>query len=531
VKIEYSGVRVLDSEQLELSSPLAGAAQYSDSLLGAELQRLDSLYFNAGYPGAVINADTARISDGLLVDISVREGEQAGLGRISFAGANPAGPEGGIYELENRERFSPQAVGRAMSQTLGSLNRAGYPYAQVWISGFVYRSGDNVVDISFSVVSGEEMTVDEILFEGISSTDTSTALIASGFSRGRRYDERMLDRIRSRLEASGLFAGVGRARVVRRQSGGVALVFPVEELVNRNRFRGAFGFSRKDNDEYEVNGNVELQLDNIAGTGRRAEFAWINDGRDYSRTAVSYLEPFLFSRNLSLEGSLRQVVQDSLYNMSSGSLKFRAPLGPAGFRLALSASADRNVLQYSTDLSRSFRQRYGIGIEKKSGTYLRFESSLEGALKKNYYRSRDDQSLWQLLYNFEVSTEVPTFRGQSVYLRTVSEGIFSGGEIHPAELFPVGGARSIRGYRENQFRAERVSYLNLEYRLGDISRVFLFGDAGLLYRGDNGWQVRNGAGFGIRSVSAVGIIELSFGVAERFSLDAARIHVSLVESF
>jgi outer membrane protein assembly factor BamA len=217
--------------------------------------------------------------------------------------------------------------------------------------------------------------------------------------------------------------------------------------------------------------------------------------------------------------------------MSSGSLRFAVPFGPAGFRAGVSASADRIIIRNEVDLQRSFRQRYGISLDKKSGRYLRFETTLEAGLKKNYYRSRDDESLWQMLYGIRASSEIETFRHQSVYLRLVSEGIFSGGEIHPAELYPVGGARSIRGYRENQFRTERVSYLNLEYRLGKISRVFLFSDTGVLYREDTGWKLRSGAGFGLRSVSAVGIIELSFGVAERFSLDAARIHVSLVESF
>ena len=530
-RVEYTGIDLLDTGKLKADSYLTEAERFSDSLLSMELQRLDSLYFNIGHPGAVIQADTAVRGEQYLIIIAVNEGSQAIFGKVSVTGKNPVELEGGIYGLKSGQPFLPARVGEAMNTTLFSMNRAGYPYAQVWITGFDYDRDDNSVDISFSLVTGERMTASELIFEGISSTDTSTAMIASGFRKGREYDEKMLVSVRNRLEASGLFEEVLPGRVIRRNRGEVALVFPVEELKRRNLFRGAFGFSRKENDEYEVNGNVELQLNNIAGTGRAAEFNWINDGRRYSRTEISYLEPFLLSRNLSLETSLRQIVQDSLYNMSSGSLRFGAPFGPAGFRLSLSASADRIVIENEVDLSRSFRQRYGLGLEKKSGSYLRFESSLEGGLKKNYYKSRDDESIWQLLYNIEASSEIPTFRDQSVYLRLVSEGIFSGGEIHPAELFPVGGARSIRGYRENQFRTERTSYLNLEYRLGRTSRVFLFNDTGILYREDTGWELKNGAGFGLRSVSAVGIIELSFGVAERFSLDAARIHVSLVESF
>lgn len=530
-RVEYTGVDLLDTGKLKADSYLTEAERFSDSLLSMELQRLDSLYFNIGHPGAVIQVDTAIRGEQYLVTIAVSEGSQAIFGKVSVTGKNPVEEEVGIYGLKSGQPFLPARVGEAMNSTLFSMNRAGYPYAQVWITGFDYDRDDNSVDISFSLVTGERMTASELIFEGISSTDTSTAMIASGFRKGREYDEKMLVSVRNRLEASGLFEEVLPGRVVRRNRVEVALVFPVEELKRRNLFRGAFGFSRKENDEYEVNGNVELQLNNIAGTGRAAEFNWINDGRSYSRTEISYLEPFLLSRNLSLETSLRQIVQDSLYNMSSGSLRFGAPFGPAGFRLSLSASADRIVIENEVDLNRSFRQRYGLGLEKKSGSYLRFESSLEGGLKKNYYKSRDDESIWQLLYNIEASSEIPTFRSQSVYLRLVSEGIFSGGEIHPAELFPVGGARSIRGYRENQFRSERASYLNLEYRLGRTSRVFFFNDTGILYREDTGWELKNGAGFGLRSVSAVGIIELSFGMAERFSLDAARIHVSLVESF
>jgi len=530
-KVEYSGIHLLDTGRLSENSPLLQGKSYHDSLLRMEVRRLDSLYFNIGYPGADIRADTVLKDTGWVVDISVNEGDQASIGEIGISGDNPAPEEDGIYDLRKGDDFRPDIIGRAMSRTLNSLNRTGYPFAQVWITGFNFRRDRNSVDISFSVVSGEEMIASEIIFKGISSTDTSTALLASGFEKGRKYDERMLVSIQRHLNASGLFQKVDPGRVVRKGRGEAALIFPVEEMKNKNLFRGAFGFSRKDDNQYEVNGNVELSLNNIAGTGRTAEFTWVNDGVNYSRTDVNYLEPFLFSRNLSVETSLTQEVQDSLYNITSGKLKFRVPFGPAGFRISASAAADRNVIQNSTDLLRSFRQRYGMGIEKQGGVYLNFEASMEGGRKKNYYRSRGDESLWQFMYSLEADSEIETVRGQSVYLRLVSRGIFSQGEIHRAELFQLGGARSLRGYRENQFRGERISFLNLEYRVGGISRVFIFNDSGMYYREDTGWQFKNGAGFGLRSVSAVGIIELSFGVAERFSLDAARIHVSLVESF
>jgi outer membrane translocation and assembly module TamA len=43
--------------------------------------------------------------------------------------------------------------------------------------------------------------------------------------------------------------------------------------------------------------------------------------------------------------------------------------------------------------------------------------------------------------------------------------------------------------------------------------------------------VKNGAGFGLRAESPVGVVTLSFGVGERISLSETRLHVSLSERF
>ena len=47
-----------------------------------------------------------------------------------------------------------------------------------------------------------------------------------------------------------------------------------------------------------------------------------------------------------------------------------------------------------------------------------------------------------------------------------------------------GGAESLRGYREGQFRGDRVVYGGIEYRYGDprAARVYTFFDAGAFSR-------------------------------------------------
>ncbi|MCD6380256.1 hypothetical protein J7M07_07425, partial [bacterium] len=383
----------------------------------------------------------------------------------------------------------------------------------------------------FSIISGEKAVLSEIIFDGLTKTDSSVAAMAAGIQVPKVFSEEIVKKAAKNLAASGLFKSVGKECVNRNGKGKVALVFPVEEKKNNNYFQGAFGFSRKDNNEYEMNGRVDIQLDNIAGTGRKAGFSWFNDGKKYSETNIKYHEPFLLSTPVAISFSVKQVVEDSLYNMHTGLLELKLPFGLWGLNTLIGFSGDINVIPSESELRRSVRQRYRLGIEKVAGSVVNFNGRIEGGRKKNYKRDGEIEIDWQYLYSFNFFLTIATVENQSVFCKMVSEGIFSDGDVHIAEMFPIGGAKTLRGFRENQFRGERVNYFNLEYRFGGESRIFLFDDIGTYYREEQRWNLKNGFGFGIRTVTDLGTVELSFGAAGRLSMDEARIHISLIETF
>ncbi len=100
-----------------------------------------------------------------------------------------------------------------------------------------------------------------------------------------------------------------------------------------------------------------------------------------------------------------------------------------------------------------------------------------------------------------------------------------------AETYALGGANTLRGYREAQFRGEKIVWSSVEYRFGEGGLFFLFDDVGAFETRSEGWTFKNGLGFGLRADSPVGIVALSFGVGERLSLAETRLHVSLSERF
>jgi len=529
--VSYPGARAISASELKKRGLLHEGLMYSDSLVSMEVIRVDSLYFSMGYPGVDIQVDTSASGGGIDVRFAITESEPARIGRVSVDGAEFIGEAEAMRRVRPiaGDRFDPFIIEKSLRELLGLYNESGFPYAQVWLIGFDYRRGANEVDIRVSISEGERSTIAHVVFDGLTRTDSSLALRTSRLKPGDVFSEKRLARARSYLQGAGYFESVKEATLERRSSGRVDLVIPVKEIERGSSFQGALGFSRKEQGDYVLNGSVAVELRNVAGTGRNIRFDWVNDGEDYSRLALRIRQPFLFSSPLSLDGELSQIIQDSAYMWNSGGLYFGVPLGPLTSIVA-GVAADRNVPD-SGELIRSVRERFRVGLTREPSGGAGFALHVEGAYRKSYLRTRPAEIDGELLYRFDGSLEAPSRGDQSVFARLVSEAVFSTGAIPLAELFPLGGATTLRGYREGQFRGERLVFMNLEYRLGEGGWLFLFDDVGAFYRRDGGWAVKNGAGFGLRSESPLGIVVLSFGVGERLSLEGTRIHISLVERF
>lgn len=531
-KVEWSGVELFGGGRPAGIGYLLQGFALSDSLLSAEMSRIDSLYFSLGYLSVEASVDTTMRGGGVEVRIDIHEGRQAVIGDISIGGSAVLSEEETMKRLGALPGglFDPRALEKGMASLLSYYNDTGYPFAQVWMTGFRFDRGSNTVELSFSIYEGKAAHISGISFEGISRTDSTVARRISRIGRGDEFRERDLARAREYLLNSGLFVTVSPVRVMRRSEDLVDLVIPVKEREKSNAAQGAFGFSQKEDGDYRINGALRLELVNIAGKGRDIRFDWLNDGLKYSRTEVLYTEPFFLSSPVHLDAELRQTVHDTLYDMVSAGIYSRIPVGPS-YSLITGAAGERTVFGDGGDLLRTSRQRYRLGLKRDAGSRFRLEMHLEGAWKNSYYGGGMSESEWQLLYHFDASAEREVFGRQAVYCRLVSQGVFSRSEVPLSEMYPLGGARTLRGYRENQFRGERIDYLNIEYRFGGESRIFIFDDAGAFYRPGEGWQVKNGFGFGLRSSSQLGTVELSFGVGDKFSLEGTRIHISLIERF
>ena len=529
--VRWEGLELLDAGAVGRSSYLSAGQQLSDSLLSLELGRLDSLCFSAGLLGARAAVDTVMKGEIVEITMLISEGGWTKTGGVTVSGSEVI-PEEEIAERLGVTRgtpFHPDALESSMASLLAELNRSGYPYAQVWMTGFEYDTETNTVDLTFAVYGGEESIVETVVFDGLTKTDSSLALRTSRLATGDRFDEERLARAPRYLLASGLFSEAGQPEVSRLGPGRVHVKLPVEETSRGNSIRGIFGFAKKEKEGYITNGSVDLALRNIGGSGRDVDFRWLNDGLSFRTLHFRYSEDFFFSLPTGLDAEMRQDVYDTLYDYTMVGFDISMSTGP-GSELIAGYTWDNNVPQNDPVLDRSVRHRFRTGVRSLWPGRAALTFRVEGALR-NEYADGETVKDSQLLYSFDGDASIQAFARQSFYMRLVSEGVFSKDDVKPAESYPLGGARSLRGYRENQFRGEKIAWTNFEYRFGGASRIFLFYDAGVYYRKDIGWNFLDGLGFGLMSTSKLGTVALSFGMGERIALDGMLIHISLIENF
>jgi hypothetical protein len=300
-----------------------------------------------------------------------------------------------------------------------------------------------------------------------------------------------------------------------------------------------------------LSGLVQLELNNLGGSLKDFGACWNNDGAGRSETRLRYRDRFFLGRRLGVAARLEQVGQDTVYTWQSAGLELDRGVGRAAGALvgiALGGFGDRNVFSEG-DLQRSTRWRVRAGGNamwgsERGGGYARLGLAATAAFKTNHYRegAQGPGDVRQAIYD---GTLEAVFRAWG-RLHVAVDGRFDWLEsdepsVPQPEQFTIGGARTVRGYRENQFSGRAIAYARNELRLGRSSRqgFYLFADAGYVRRetteADGTTRLSgdglSGYGFGVRSISRAGRIDLSFAVDDAFSLRQTKVHVVLEQSF
>ncbi len=556
VSVEFDGLSVLQSRDLERDLRSAGVVRTDSAAVKSALRIIETSALRSGLHFATVTFGGVRWEDDsseATVRYDVDEGPLLRVCALSFDGADAVATELLAEACDTRTGmpFSDAVLAADMERLLDLYDRRGYPFAAMRVASFdVSLQEDGAcADIRVEVDEGELFIISEYTVEGNSLTQTDVILRETRLEVDSPYDPDKVDDIRRKLERLRFFSAVAEPQLYVRDGKGGLLLRVTEG--STNMFDGVIGYQppRLDGEEGYVTGLVNLSFRNIFGTGRRMDARWERATQSISELEIRYLEPWLLGFPLNVQGGLFQRQQDSSYVrrtldaavtfLASSDLQFTA----RGVRVDVIPS------EFSTRVGLSSSSTWTGGLEllidtrddvynPRSGIQLR--NSWDGGTKSTTIPSSSER---QTSFVQRIEIDAAVFR--EIFPRIIAAVSLRGrelrgGALDVSDLYTLGGAATLRGYREEQFTGTRLGWVNAElrYSLGRRSFAFSFYDFGYIFQSADAEQgreelslSRGGYGLGLRIETGLGIMSVSYALGNGDGLGNGKIHFGLVNEF
>ncbi len=548
-RVEIGGHESVSRREAGRALDLRSGAVFSAAHARAGADSLLALLVTRGRPFGRVEMNWTDGPDGLLVRVEIDEGPDARLAAVRLTGVDET-DEAALrrrVELSSGDVLSLTALEDDIHSILDWYATRGHPFATVAPGILVAREGESSrMEASTVQRPTLELSIDEsratrfgqLFLSGNDLTRDEVIIREIGIIPGAVYDARILDAVRPRLERLRIFSEVAEPVVVVDPATGNAAVGIVVSERPVNSISGLFGYAPDSEGGGEFTGLIDMRLGNIAGTGRKAAASWERLRSRHERITFRYEEPWLFGAPINVGVRGEQAIRDTLYTTVEADLFVSAHFGPRT-TITWLVGSERYVPGSAEE---STTEGYRTAVEAE---YSVLDNALNpsrgaragGRLEYRDQEVRDTEGRYRTgALAIDCDVVIPTRDAQVIFLHVELTGMASSrDEIPLHEQITLGGANSLRGYKEEQFRGSRVALGSVEYRflLGRTSRAIVFVDAGYFYRQspDFAKGTKLGYGIGLRGETGLGIIAIDYGLGEGDSLLDGKLHVGLIREF
>jgi outer membrane protein assembly factor BamA len=449
--------------------------------------------------------------------------------------------------------FHWSSIAQDAENLLTFFENVGYPFAKVEVRRVDADSAAGTVDVYLLLSSGPFTNLQFLSFPGARQTKEDFLRRESRLRIGDVYAQKRLEVAHRRLARLDFIRQVGQPEIAINETGQTGVHLPLEEA-HATRLDLAAGYlPQSANQKALFTGLVNLEFLNLFGSGRRARIHWERPDRRVQAVELAYREPWVLNQPLALQFSFAQRIEDTLYvtrhftaradvDVSAGvriwgAVQQEAVLTDSAAAAALGVPESQTVYVetgialdtrdhptnprggafFSTYAGTAWRHRDWAGTSVPSGSFRQQRGGIDSEVAHEIVR---DWIADLALHARFLETDEP--------------------QVLLPDLYRVGGARTLRGYREEQFLGSRAGWASAELRywLGPASRVFVFSDAGGIYRAQlvsgveqSNTLFRASVGVGLRLETGLGIWGVDYAVGQEDRPLNGKIHISLLSMF
>jgi outer membrane protein insertion porin family len=532
--------------------------RYQETMMAKDIQAIEEMYRSDGYLQA--RTDSVHIErDSIANDVSlmfyISEGKPSIVRSVEFSGNRIFTNTALRQWMDVREGsiFTSSVLEKDIQSILQQYEKAGYPLASVRVANILRRDTDDEVSmrIQLTINEGRTITISGLRVEGNTSTKTDVITREARLYPHELYNGNLPELIKRRLMRLQLFNSVSTPELYFDERDSAGLSVKVAEG-NYNSFDGVLGYvpSSNTNSKGYVTGLVNVLFRNLFGTGRKLGVRWYQENSNTQEVEFNYLEPWVASLPLNAQFGFFQRKQDSTYIKMqydltaewmlmeefsvSGSFSQTNITPTEGYgRLALAASTTTSggvAIQYDS--------RDNIAAPTQG---LYYTTQYQSGRKSIKHMAAGGDSI--VTATQRVLLDLKYYRTlwyRNVLAAELHVRDFRAGDIDQSDLFQLGGATTLRGYREGQFLGSRLVWSNLEYRILMASQSFVFGfvDAGYIVQPAitsialaASEQTKIGYGVGVQLDSGIGLIGVSIALGEGDTFSTAKLHIRLINAF
>jgi len=551
-EIIFAGNKAISSSELRQSLKLDDSLD-SLSIITNLSSEIAGVYQSLGYWNCLskIKLSTDSIGE-RVISIAIREGETFTYNKIKFDGLRyvPAALLFSQTGSIDGRTASLITLNSYIDNLLEFFAEYGYPFATITAREFNIDSENQEVALTLFVNEGPIVEIDTVIVLGNRVTSDNVIRREIQLPPGSTFKQHRLNSSVARINRLGYITVSDPPQLYfRGEPRQGVLVFQIAEN-KTSHIDGILGYvpSTGSGKEY-LTGMMEIVLDNIMGTGRKAQIYYESTNPKSKELKFAYTEPYLLGTPLDWTLRFDQVDRDSTFIRVSAQMDFSYRLGP-GTDLNLSLIAERITPGQSGFAPEERYTGYSTSVGVV-GEYFDYPDNP----RKGYafdVSARYIKRIYPTTFNYvpldpeinRTAGEVRSFialglsRNSILFFLGGVAGITGGNQYLPvSERYNIGGRRSVRGYLEGRHYGAIVSFIRSEYRIlsGRDGRIFLFSDNGYYYfRDRDGRQaddVLSGFGFGAASKTRLGIVSAEFAWGRGDSFGEGKFHFGIENRF
>jgi len=553
--VEFEGHHYFSPRRLLSFTDLRQGQEISDQLIEAAAAKLLQKMSAEGFYFCRLDsiaqnwdADSSRV--GLIFYLS--EGHRLILKDLSLSGDS----------LISGEQFLPQSrIGQplyasVLEQDLWDYLRlreeTGRAFARLDVQG-LEMTGDSLV-VKAKIMPGPLVTLRGVQISGLRQTKPNVIAREARIRPGDIYQPSRIEKAQSRIRRLPFVEEISEPALIVLGSDQYDLLFNVKEA-RSNSFDGVIGYQPGgEGQEDQVTGLLDLTFQNLFGTGRKAKIHWERLNQYRQALELYYEEPWVAGLPFNLWAGFRQDIQDTLYLT-------RSVTGGASWAALDILTLSGSIFQDETLPDSGGRAYLGLYRSRARGGALQMDyetrdvpenptrglyyRSYVSAAQKDYEASAPDDNVDVRRYEADADWSYRVWGRQVLNLQLHGRHLQSDElPIPQPDLYRLGGSRTLRGYREDQFLGHTVAWGVVEYRLwvDKLSRIYAFFNLGYYEReteiapaGSGQFDKLHdwpwGYGVGFRQGTRLGIIGFDFALGEGDALATAKVHFRLINRF